>query len=124
VFWIYVPELVNGELSFCLMGDHNSDCPLGLRIWRTYFPTSGSMALTSVCVVPHSPTLASLTFHVHLVPIATRHPPDNVYFEIADVNEPWRYRNNTFDFVHARSISMAVSLTPPICPQTSARLTL
>ncbi len=42
------------------------------------------------------------------VPIATRHPPDNVRFEMADVNEPFRYNNGTFDLVHARSISMAV----------------
>ena len=44
-----------------------------------------------------------------LVPIATRSPPDNVQFEMADINEPLRYNNGTFDLVHARSISMAVS---------------
>ena len=52
-----------------------------------------------------------------LVPIATRHPPDNVFFEMADVNAALRYRNNLFDLVHARSISMAVR---PIFPSLIA----
>jgi len=43
-----------------------------------------------------------------IVPIATRRPPDNVWFEMADINAPLRYDNGAFDVVHARSISMAV----------------
>lgn len=43
-----------------------------------------------------------------LVPIATRYPPSNVQFEIADVNTPLRWENGTFDLVHSRSVEMAV----------------
>jgi len=43
-----------------------------------------------------------------IVPITTRSPPRNAHFEMHDVNEEFRYRNGTFDLVHARSISMAV----------------
>ncbi|KAG6849012.1 hypothetical protein H0H93_011995 [Arthromyces matolae] len=44
-----------------------------------------------------------------IVPIATRYPPSNVQFEIQDVNTPYRWRTGSVDFVHARSVSMAVS---------------
>lgn len=46
------------------------------------------------------------------MPIATRTPPDNVFIEMADINEQWRYQAGMFDFVHARSISLAVR---PLC---------
>ncbi|EGN94744.1 hypothetical protein SERLA73DRAFT_171168 [Serpula lacrymans var. lacrymans S7.3] len=48
-------------------------------------------------------------FHgVDIVPIATREPPANVHFEMADVNRLLRWHDNTMDFVHARSVSLAV----------------
>ncbi|KIP05969.1 hypothetical protein PHLGIDRAFT_107563 [Phlebiopsis gigantea 11061_1 CR5-6] len=56
---------------------------------------------------------------IDIVPIATRTPPDNVYFEMADVNEPWRYRNGAFDLVHARSVSMAVLDYPALLDQAA-----
>ncbi|KAF9562857.1 S-adenosyl-L-methionine-dependent methyltransferase [Agrocybe pediades] len=44
-----------------------------------------------------------------IVPIATRYPPENVRFEIHDVNNiPFRWRDGTFDLVNARDIAMAV----------------
>ncbi|GJE98664.1 S-adenosyl-L-methionine-dependent methyltransferase [Phanerochaete sordida] len=45
---------------------------------------------------------------IDIVPISTRAPPRNVFIEMADINEPWRWQPHTFDFVHARSVSMAV----------------
>lgn len=45
-----------------------------------------------------------------LVPIATRYPPENVRFELRDVNASLPWGENTFDLVHARSVSMAVSV--------------
>lgn len=56
---------------------------------------------------------------IDIVPIATRHPPDNVHFEMANVNEPLRYSNGAFDFVHARSISMAVYNYPALLDQVA-----
>ena len=47
------------------------------------------------------------------VPIATRSPPDNVFFEMADVNAPLRYAPKTFHFVHARAVTMAVRVYTP-----------
>ncbi|KAI0076867.1 S-adenosyl-L-methionine-dependent methyltransferase [Panus rudis PR-1116 ss-1] len=57
--------------------------------------------------------------HVHfkavdIVPIATMHPPDNVDFEIHDINEEFRYESGSFDLVHGRSISMAVHHYPDV----------
>lgn len=42
------------------------------------------------------------------MPIATRYPPANVHFEMHDIAEKFRYESSSIDFVHARSISMAV----------------
>ncbi|CDO76333.1 hypothetical protein BN946_scf184795.g4 [Trametes cinnabarina] len=48
-------------------------------------------------------------FHgVDIVPIATRYPPHNVRFEMHNIMEPFWYANGSVDFVHARSISMAI----------------
>ncbi|KAF8154294.1 S-adenosyl-L-methionine-dependent methyltransferase [Crassisporium funariophilum] len=44
---------------------------------------------------------------IDIVPIATRYPLPRVQFEVQDVNSPYRWSNETFDLVHARSISMA-----------------
>ncbi|TFK36112.1 S-adenosyl-L-methionine-dependent methyltransferase [Crucibulum laeve] len=49
-----------------------------------------------------------------IVPIATRYPPPNVRFEIHDVNTPLRWADNSVDFIHARSISMAVRDYPVV----------
>ncbi|KAI0341156.1 S-adenosyl-L-methionine-dependent methyltransferase [Trametopsis cervina] len=56
---------------------------------------------------------------IDIVPIATRTPPDNVYFEMADVNMPLRYNTRTFDLVHARSISMAVHDYPRVVDEVA-----
>lgn len=42
--------------------------------------------------------------------MATRRPFENVRFELHDINTPVRWLENTVDFVHARDVSMAVSL--------------
>lgn len=47
-------------------------------------------------------------YGLDIVPIATRLPPDNVWFEMQDVSERLRFNNAGVDLVHARSISMAV----------------
>ncbi|KAG7090288.1 hypothetical protein E1B28_011886 [Marasmius oreades] len=51
-----------------------------------------------------------VTFHgLDIVPIAPRVGlPDNVHFEIHDINEPTRFLNGSIDVVHARSISLTV----------------
>ncbi|EKM52274.1 uncharacterized protein PHACADRAFT_51948, partial [Phanerochaete carnosa HHB-10118-sp] len=56
---------------------------------------------------------------IDIVPIATRTPPDNVFIEMADVNEPWRYHNGTFDLVHARSVSLAMRDYPGMLDQAA-----
>ncbi|PIL25697.1 hypothetical protein GSI_11447 [Ganoderma sinense ZZ0214-1] len=47
-------------------------------------------------------------YGVDIVPIATRYPPPNVTFEMHDIAEKFRYDSGSIDFVHARSISMAI----------------
>ncbi|KAJ7123755.1 hypothetical protein C8R44DRAFT_840581 [Mycena epipterygia] len=44
-----------------------------------------------------------------IVPIATRYPLRNVQFSMHDVNTPTSWAAGTFDFIHARSITMAVT---------------
>ena len=55
------------------------------------------------------------------VPIATRYPPVNVLFEMHDINQPLRYRDEHYDLVHARSISLAVSWFHPCVLCTASR---
>ncbi|KAF8994878.1 hypothetical protein BDQ17DRAFT_1366250, partial [Cyathus striatus] len=45
---------------------------------------------------------------IDIVPIATRYPLPNVRFEIHDVNNGLRWEHGSIDFVHARSVSMAI----------------
>ncbi|KAF5376694.1 hypothetical protein D9615_007865 [Tricholomella constricta] len=49
-----------------------------------------------------------------IVPIATRYPLPNVQFEVHDVNSRYRWRSASIDFVHARSVSMAVRDYPAV----------
>ncbi|KAK7684457.1 hypothetical protein QCA50_012404 [Cerrena zonata] len=51
---------------------------------------------------------------IDIVPIATMHPPDNVYFEIHDINTRLRFHDASVDIVHARSVSMAVQSYPAL----------
>ncbi|KAK7055516.1 secondary metabolism regulator laeA [Favolaschia claudopus] len=47
-----------------------------------------------------------------IVPIATRYPRPNVQFSMHDVNTPTVWTAGTFDFIHARSVTMAVTSYP------------
>ncbi|KAF9239465.1 S-adenosyl-L-methionine-dependent methyltransferase [Melanogaster broomeanus] len=49
---------------------------------------------------------------VDIVPIATRRPLANAQFEILDVTQPLRWPDGVMDFVHARSVSLAVPNYP------------
>ncbi len=51
--------------------------------------------------------------HGLLVPIATKEPWKNVWFEMEDIRKPLRWGNGTFDLIHARDLSMGVSNRPP-----------
>ncbi|KAJ7454998.1 S-adenosyl-L-methionine-dependent methyltransferase [Mycena galericulata] len=44
-----------------------------------------------------------------IVPIATRYPLPNVQFTMHDVNTPTTWAAGAFDFIHARSVTMAVT---------------
>ncbi|KAJ7603476.1 S-adenosyl-L-methionine-dependent methyltransferase [Roridomyces roridus] len=44
-----------------------------------------------------------------IVPIATRYPLPNVQFTMHDANTPTSYADGTFDLIHARSVTMAVT---------------
>ncbi|KAJ7630121.1 hypothetical protein DFH06DRAFT_1439812 [Mycena polygramma] len=48
------------------------------------------------------------------VPIATRYPHPNVQFSMHDVNTPTVWVEGTFDFIHARSVTMAVTSYPAL----------
>ncbi|KAH7927187.1 S-adenosyl-L-methionine-dependent methyltransferase [Leucogyrophana mollusca] len=58
-------------------------------------------------------------YGVDIVPIATRIPRPNVHFEMADVMQPLRYRDNTIDFVHARSVSLAITNYPDMLEEVA-----
>ncbi|KAI1380043.1 S-adenosyl-L-methionine-dependent methyltransferase [Hypoxylon crocopeplum] len=48
--------------------------------------------------------------------------PPNVKFEIDDVENPWRFPDNSLDFVHARSIAGGVRDWPALIRQTYNKL--
>ena len=89
------------------------------------FHTSFLEALISVRLflcqlfLPRSPSLFWFS-----VPIATRYPLANVQFEVHDINDQCRWNDNAADFVHARSISMAVSIGPLGCIHSQYSLRL
>ncbi|KAJ7224648.1 S-adenosyl-L-methionine-dependent methyltransferase [Mycena pura] len=56
-----------------------------------------------------------------IVPIATRYPPENVQFLLHDVNTAAPWEAGTFDLVHTRSVSMAVTSYPAFIAE-AARL--
>lgn len=64
------------------------------------------------CVIAYRLNKHYSNTNLILVPIATRYPLPNVQFEIQDVNRNYRWPNETFDLIHARSVSMAVSDPP------------
>jgi hypothetical protein len=68
---------------------------------------SSSGELTLVRMPKEHKLRCLLTMFV-AVPIATRYPPANVRFEIADANQPLRWDDNTVDLVHIRDMFMAV----------------
>ncbi|KAF8124846.1 S-adenosyl-L-methionine-dependent methyltransferase [Mycena galopus ATCC 62051] len=49
-----------------------------------------------------------------IVPIATRYPRANVQFTLHDVNTPTDWAAGTFDLIHARSVTMAVTVYPAL----------
>jgi len=52
-----------------------------------------------------------------IVPIATRYPLPNVVFEIDDITAGFRWPDATFDFIHARDISLSIHEYPTIFPE-------
>ncbi|KAI0384398.1 S-adenosyl-L-methionine-dependent methyltransferase [Hypomontagnella monticulosa] len=60
---------------------------------------------------------------VDVYPIQRRRGvPPNVKFEIDDVENPWKYPDNYFDFVHARSIAGGVRDWPALLRQIYSKL--
>ncbi|KAF7297382.1 Methyltransf-25 domain-containing protein [Mycena indigotica] len=59
---------------------------------------------------------------IDIVPIATRYPLPNVDFSIHDVNTVSPWAAGTFDLVHARSISMAVTNYPAVLAECARLL--
>ncbi|KAJ7832828.1 S-adenosyl-L-methionine-dependent methyltransferase [Mycena leptocephala] len=57
-----------------------------------------------------------------IVPIATRYPLPNVDFSMHDVNTPTVWSAGTFDFIHARSITMAVTSYPNLLAEITRLL--
>ena len=78
--------------------------------WQASFLMRGSTALTSVCCTHRLKLNLCQCVRNLAVPITTRYPLPNVQFEMHNVNEPFRWADNTMDFVHARANDMAVSV--------------
>lgn len=63
--------------------------------------------VTALAICPH---WISSRCEFDAVPIAPRTGvPSNVDFEIGDITQTLRWRDETMDFVHARNISLGVS---------------
>ncbi|KAJ7353077.1 S-adenosyl-L-methionine-dependent methyltransferase [Mycena albidolilacea] len=63
-------------------------------------------------VAPNFPHVAFRGLDI--VPIATRYPHPNVQFSLHDVNTPTEWAAGTFDLIHARSVTMAVTSYPAL----------
>lgn len=58
-------------------------------------------------IIPiHSPSLH--TYHTASASVAPVHPPNNIVFEMHDINAPLMFQDGSIDLVHARSVSMNV----------------
>ncbi|KAL7265844.1 hypothetical protein RUND412_011629 [Rhizina undulata] len=54
---------------------------------------------------------------VDLSPIQPQWVPPNVVFEVNDIEEPWPYADNSFDFIHLRNMAAFVSDWPKLYRQ-------
>ncbi|KAJ6463572.1 S-adenosyl-L-methionine-dependent methyltransferase, partial [Mycena sanguinolenta] len=108
---------VQHQALFDLMGDYYpGSCPVPEVL--AYDPDRQRFAL-DLCTGTGLWTMdmASLFPHIafralDIVPIATRYPHANVQFSLHDVNTPTIWAAGHFDFIHARSVSMAVTAYP------------
>ncbi|KAJ7658506.1 S-adenosyl-L-methionine-dependent methyltransferase [Mycena rosella] len=57
-----------------------------------------------------------------IVPIATQYPLPNVQFTMHDVNRPTTWAAGTFDFIHGRSVTMAVTSYPALLAEVARLL--
>ncbi|KAF7374457.1 Pleiotropic drug resistance ABC transporter protein [Mycena sanguinolenta] len=114
---------VQHQTLFELMGDYYPEsCPVPevlahnpdrQRFALDLCTGSGLWTMDMAQKFPH------ITFHaLDIVPIATRYPHPNVEFSLHDVNTPTTWAAGHFDFIHARSVSMA--RTPTSYTKSSA----
>ncbi|KAL7273015.1 ATPase [Rhizina undulata] len=59
---------------------------------------------------------------IDLSPIQPQWVPPNVAFQIDDVEEPWTYRNNSFDFIYLRTMAGFINDWPKLYRQACQAL--
>ncbi|KAJ7462106.1 S-adenosyl-L-methionine-dependent methyltransferase [Mycena latifolia] len=59
---------------------------------------------------------------IDIVPIATRYPLANVQFTMHDVNTPTTWAAGTFDLIHGRSVTLAVTSYPALLAEVARLL--
>ncbi|KAJ7457052.1 S-adenosyl-L-methionine-dependent methyltransferase, partial [Mycena latifolia] len=78
---------------------------------------TGIWTMDVACDFPH------VAFHgIDIVPIATRYPLANVQFSIHDVNTPTTWATGTFDLIHGRSVTLAVTSYPALLAEVARLL--
>ncbi|KAJ7143309.1 hypothetical protein C8R43DRAFT_1015054 [Mycena crocata] len=113
-------ELLGGHYpDSCPVGDVLAEDPGHQKYALDLCTGTGKWTMDVAADFPH------VAFRgLDIVPIATRYPLPNVQFTMHDVNEmPMSWATGTFDFIHARSITMAVSdaVLPPSCATHHSR---
>ncbi|KAJ7270619.1 hypothetical protein B0H12DRAFT_773912 [Mycena haematopus] len=104
---------VQHQALFDLMGDYYPEsCPVPEVL--AYDPGRQKYALdlctgTGLWTMDMAHVFPHIAFRgLDIVPIATRYPHPNVQFSLHDVNTPTIWGAGHFDFIHARSVTLAV----------------
>jgi hypothetical protein len=81
-------------------------------VWDTVFLQMSQLIVYLPRPIEMAVDFPHVQFHgLDIVPISQRTDlPDNVQFEIHDINEPTRFPENSVELVHARSVSMTVCI--------------